>query len=135
MGVSYDGLDSPLVKESEIGIWKAGKRCPDVEVSVDGKQTRLYNIVSYGNFMLLEIGTTKPSAIQMAISLDGVLSRYRITTGGETSAPEANFTSLVGEWATEDEPLYVVVRPDMYIGYTTRDVNEVKQYLEDVFDV
>ncbi|KAK8862794.1 3-hydroxybenzoate 4-monooxygenase [Apiospora arundinis] len=65
MGVAYNGIGSPLVVESEQGIWKAGKRCPDFTLTKARyptcghkfpEQQRLYSMVSYGRFLVLVLG-------------------------------------------------------------------------------
>ncbi|OTA96855.1 hypothetical protein M434DRAFT_27471 [Hypoxylon sp. CO27-5] len=52
MGLSYDG-GSELISESERGIWKAGKRCPDIRlIRIDDDEViRLYSAVSYGRLL------------------------------------------------------------------------------------
>ncbi|KAF6842779.1 FAD monooxygenase [Colletotrichum musicola] len=120
MGVSYDGSGSPLIEESTHGIWKAGRRCPDVYLVPSGQQEpkRLYEVLAgqYGKHVVLKIGgdSTTPA------SADGVARVFRVAphnAEGRTTAADADVVEFSAEWAKEDDEFVVVVRPDMYIGY------------------
>lgn len=119
MGVAYDGSGSALITESEHGIWKAGRRCPDVVLSTPGspvESRRLYSTLVYG-FSLLSCGGPLEEDWSR---LDGEISTYRLLAVGagsdlktETEVSRTFETSEVHP----DERFVVVVRPDTYIGY------------------
>lgn len=136
MGVSYAGVGSELIVESERGIWKAGKRCPDLRLTRAGSEetTRLYSTISYGKYLVFFVGQ---SEIQLSfksvcsyfvllpkISVDGDKSGYSNGFGGQVKV------FLSDDVATEDS-FVVVVRPDMYIGYVGEG-NGWREYLEQV---
>ena len=137
MGVSYDGLGSELISESERGIWKAGKRCPDIYLSQSGSDTmRLYSMLSYGKFVVLAIGGPQGchghfTDVCTHLTLLPDASREKHANGYSKEAPteEKIFSSDV---VTDDQTLVVVVRPDMYIGYVG-DGEGWKEYLASVF--
>ncbi|KAH9905170.1 FAD binding domain-containing protein [Xylariomycetidae sp. FL2044] len=123
MGVSYDGLKSELVVESERGIWKAGKRCPDIYLRRPGaaEPQRLYSMVSYGKYLLLTIGGAKEGC---QCGFKDQCVRLTLLPPAGSSAPvnghtqggdERVFTSDVISEA--DGKYVVVIRPDMYVGY------------------
>lgn len=142
MGVTYGEFGSPLVKASEHGIWKAGNRCPDMVLSKsDGMKTRLYTEVTYGKFIVLQIGANVAATTTLGFSDMAV--PYSIHPQADTTdAPTRGFHSdaenavhtYTADWVSEDDDgVYVVVRPDMYLGYVGRDVEEVKQYLGELY--
>ncbi|KAH7133563.1 FAD binding domain-containing protein [Dactylonectria macrodidyma] len=124
MGVSYDGLASPLIKESQHDIWKAGHRCPDIIIKAasSAASTRLYAEASYGKFLVLLIGKHPESAFDY----DSIADVYHILPSEEqaeqaqevqSQATEGN--RFTADWVKSDDSYAVVVRPDMYIGYVT----------------
>lgn len=118
MGVAYDAIGSPLVTESEQGIWKAGRRCPDV-VLQSAEQTepqRLYSTVRYGKFLVISLGG--PLQNSWSEFQDKVKPYCIVPTGQSLSgAVKSGAPTFECEQVKPDEKLVVVVRPDMYIGY------------------
>ncbi|TLD33282.1 hypothetical protein PspLS_01534 [Pyricularia sp. CBS 133598] len=131
MGVMYDGMKSALVTEGDqMGIWKAGRRCPDVLLSRPGEQeTRLYSHVSYGKHLILGIG-----GIDTGSEFADFSTRFSLFSGAEawqnSSVPETN--SFVGEGINENDRFVVVVRPDMYIGFVGAG-DSWKEYMGQIF--
>lgn len=124
MGVAYDQCESPMVKASEAGIWKAGFRCPDVPLTsvIDNtKETWLYKEVSYGKYLVLSIGMP---------ALEETNENVTNITVQRSSSEAAAFT---GDWVQDDDCALVVVRPDMYIGYVAKDADECRAYLSTLF--
>ena len=123
MGVSYDGLGSELISESERGIWKAGKRCPDIYLSrVGGNTKRLYSMLSYGKFVVLSIGGRQGCHRYFAdvcthLTLLPGVSRQEDANGHSEGAPPVECNIFSSDVVVEDQDFVVVVRPDMYIGY------------------
>lgn len=116
MGVAYDGCGSALITESEHGIWKAGRRCPDILLSKPGNPDgwrRLYSTLAYG-FSIISCG----GAISR-LETSGKASIYRLLPLGETDCSGNGQDSCTFQ-ASEIHPgeqFVVVVRPDTYIGY------------------
>ncbi|KAI1086361.1 FAD binding domain-containing protein [Rostrohypoxylon terebratum] len=139
MGISYDGVGSELIAESERGIWKAGKRCPDIWLAPVGSNEtiRLYSIISYGKYLVIFLGKQD---VQM---LFGSICTYFIlrpsdgaqmeTKGHDKGSNNETSVSVFSSnaVATEDD-FVVVVRPDMYIGYVGEG-DGWKKYLEQVY--
>ncbi|KAG8163836.1 hypothetical protein KVR01_005754 [Diaporthe batatas] len=118
MGVSYDEVGSELIQNSSSGLWIAGKRCPDIEltpVASESKQaTRLYSIVEYGKFLVLSIGGSPEEG--STSSFEDVARVLTLLPEGAAASPstgEAFSSGLIGS----GESFTVVIRPDMYIGY------------------
>lgn len=113
MGVSYDGLGSELITESEQGLWKAGKRCPELFLERPGdKQTlRLYSMFDYGKYLILSIGGSGQHEYHGKLSSPA--THLRLLSPGSASADD---TAFISELVNPDDDLVVVVRPDMYIG-------------------
>lgn len=146
MGVSYDGISSPLVTESAAGIWKAGRRCPDIELFSSSCQTqanpeRLYSLVTYGRYLVLMIGGKENRS-------DVGLGRFKDAASlfyigphrggpGQGNATEKITDSTVeplhfsADFVSNSDSYTVVVRPDMYIGYVGQGDHWV-QYLSDL---
>ncbi len=137
MGVSYDGLKSELISESERGIWKAGKRCPDIYLSQTREDPRrLYSMLSYGKFLVLMIGGKqgcrccfKDICAYLTLLPQKPGRENESCNSGSTVTEEHIFSSEV---VTEDQKFVVVVRPDMYIGYVG-DGDGWKEYLATVY--
>lgn len=129
MGVSYDSVGSELITESERGLWKAGKRCPEIFVARPGdeKTVSLYSKIVYGKFLVLSIGgkgQLQPKAKSNAV-------HFNLLPSGESVASFGSevFTS---EAIKPEEDFVVVVRPDTYIGYVGQG-NGWEEYLAQVF--
>ncbi|KAK6193574.1 hypothetical protein LQW54_012323 [Pestalotiopsis sp. IQ-011] len=121
MGVSYDGTGSALISESEHGIWKAGRRCPDLAlISSQAGAQRLYSLPRYGQFLFIQVGTSdeqrqrrfEDAALYLTIRATGC------DNGSQPAGPGKDGPhDFQSDVAREDEAFIVVVRPDMYIGY------------------
>lgn len=115
MGVSYDGLGSELITESEKGLWKAGKRCPELFLKRSGVEEtiRLYSMLNYGNYLILSIGGSGHHEYKGELS--GPSTQLRLLPPG--SASESSDDSVfVSELVGSDDDFTVIVRPDMYIS-------------------
>ncbi|KAI5861029.1 FAD binding domain-containing protein [Durotheca rogersii] len=144
MGVSYDGLGSELIVESEQGIWKAGKRCPDIRLThiATGEAKRLYSTVTYGKYLILALGRERNLEKRF-----GDLCTYftllpssstRAETSGDDTKQETETEREAGAGVFSSEVVavaddfVVVVRPDMYIGYIGRG-DGWRDYLEQLY--
>ncbi|KAK9419715.1 putative FAD binding domain-containing protein [Seiridium unicorne] len=137
MGVSYDGTGSPLIIASEHDIWSAGRRCPDLDLFTlaSEKPQRLYSIVKYGDFLILQIGSAicrrhlfRDEATYITIlgrSSDGASA----TSIGVEGSEALEFSS---EIINQGEAFVAVVRPDMYIGYVGDEAGADK-YMSGIF--
>ncbi|KAK6079443.1 FAD monooxygenase [Seiridium cupressi] len=137
MGVSYDGTGSPLIIASEHDIWRAGRRCPDLDLFTlaSEKPQRLYSIVKYGDFLILQIGSAicrrhlfRDEATYITIlgrSSDGASA----TSIGVEGSEALEFSS---EIINQGEAFVAVVRPDMYIGYVGDEAGADK-YMSGIF--
>lgn len=134
MGVSYDEVGSELIHVSSRGLWIAGKRCPDLELTpvagTSQEATRLYSIVDYGKYLVLSIGgqleegsTSKFGDITRALTL---------LPASSDGAPQPTGEAFRSELIGADESFTVVIRPDMYIGYVGTG-NGWTDYLATVF--
>lgn len=145
MGVTYSESASPLVKASELGPWKAGNRCPDMIVAhADGGETRLYTEASYGKYIVLQVGKGEDASADFGFRHVAEIYRVapstaaRADSGSATaSAATASATGrdrrYIADWVAGDQAYFVVVRPDMYIGFVGRDKLEAQQYLADLY--
>lgn len=137
MGVSYDGIESALISESECGIWKAGKRCPDLELFQPASELpqRLYSKVPYGKFLILQIGDIP---CRRHLSKD-VVTYFTIrspsddtpSSATETEADKSEFDGFRSENVKQGESFLAVIRPDMYVGYVGDEAGADK-YLSDI---
>jgi hypothetical protein len=133
MGVSYDEVGSELIHVSSRGLWIAGKRCPDLELtpvaSASQEATRLYSIVEYGKYLVLSIGGSLEEGSTSSFGdIARVMALLPASAAGSPSTGEAFRSVLIGP----DESFTVVIRPDMYIGYVG-DGNGWRDYLATVF--
>lgn len=122
MGVAFDGINSPLIIESEHGIWQAGRRCPDIvlRATEHTNETRLYSTVKYGQFSVLSVGAALnegwpnlPISLARYTIFSADRSEYRVSCGtisGKGLTFESPDVAL-------DERCVAVVRPDMYVGF------------------
>ncbi|KAK8133584.1 FAD binding domain containing protein [Apiospora sp. TS-2023a] len=138
MGVAYDGMRSHLVVESERGIWKAGRRCPDLAMQFCGPQPpgleldtcRLYGLARklyYGLFLLLVIGHQSHAAPDLQREFGWIANTVTLVWSGAVPSltvpskpsgfPYAGDWSFVTDVVNPDDSFMVVVRPDLYIGY------------------
>ncbi|KAH6609979.1 FAD monooxygenase [Trichoderma cornu-damae] len=136
MGVAYDAMGSPIVENSEHGVWKAGKRCPDVVLSKpegDG-EIWLYSQVTYGKYLVLAIGNHPEQAhahADVAVLFNILPSSATLESVLATTSKVGTFTA---DWADPEESFAVVVRPDMYVGYVGADIESCQQYLDRLFN-
>ncbi|KAH8883578.1 FAD binding domain-containing protein [Thozetella sp. PMI_491] len=140
MGVSYDGTGSRLIVESERGIWKAGKRCPDVLLTPRGARDarRLYSMVPYGRHLVLRIGSEQGCRC----CFKDVATHYTLARPDAAALVAANNHAAAqpgpSPWVFEsdmvgpEDSFVVVVRPDMYIGFVGEG-DAWKDYLGLVF--
>ena len=134
MGISYEAFSSPLIDTSESGIWKAGHRCPDVPLVSPAGQTKwLYEIVSYGKFLLLSVGagggiTSKSDNLTVFDIQPASNSKVNGNSNGGQQQSDAAQT-FSAKWLEDDPRCFVVVRPDMYIGYVDETLSGVEAYL------
>ncbi|KAI1409841.1 FAD binding domain-containing protein [Hypoxylon sp. FL1857] len=137
MGVSYDGIGSELITESERGIWKAGRRCPDIWLTQAEKHEafRLYSEIAYGKYLVLFLGRQDIRIVHRNICTYFFL---RPKDGGEnesnghSNGSEDQVHVFSSEVVTAGDNFVVVVRPDMYIGYVGEG-DGWKGYLEQLY--
>ncbi|KAI1472619.1 FAD binding domain-containing protein [Daldinia caldariorum] len=137
MGVSYDGIGSELIEDSEQSIWKAGKRCPDIQLVRDGtnEMIRLYSIALYGNYLVLFVGGS-----EVVQSFRDICTYLILRTGTSEQTPTDGYNNgsqdevriFSSDAVTIDDNFTVVVRPDMYIGYVGKG-DGWKQYLGQLY--
>ncbi|KAK8009350.1 hypothetical protein PG991_011901 [Apiospora marii] len=156
MGVAYDGMGSPLVIESERGIWKSGRRCPDLEVQFASPHFpgltrdtyRLYEAArsfGYGRFLLLVIGHHSHAALTLDWQFRSVANAVTLVWPGAipsltdpNTPPRGGGFHHPGEWSFvtdavgPDDSFVVVVRPDLYIGYVG-DIEGLLSYMAKIF--
>ena len=115
MGVAYDKTGSALIEESEYGIWKAGKRCPDIEISSGGSADgiRLYSTIVYGQFSIMSIGNPLK---QTWPELPVTLARYTVLPPGQGGDSSIGLTFTSTD-VRPGERYVAVARPDTYLGY------------------
>lgn len=145
MGVCYKGINSPLVTTSHHGIWKAGSRCPDVELvtAPGGKNTTLYSEVAYGKYIIISVG--KHQAISSLFSRLAAMF-IQVHPPSQPSAEISNLSPIqgllehcshagkqtkqfTGTWVSDDDSFLVLVRPDMYIAFAGSDVANCERSL------
>ncbi|KAK6848811.1 hypothetical protein PG995_012644 [Apiospora arundinis] len=128
MGVSYHEIASCLIVESERGIWKAGRRCPDLVLAsprfADEGQRWLYSLARYGRFLVLAIGAS-PNDLQSlqrfrhAADIFVLTARDGCDSAVDTSGTEDSCKgalTFASDLVVSGDPFTVLVRPDMYIG-------------------
>ncbi|KAI1455481.1 FAD binding domain-containing protein [Annulohypoxylon moriforme] len=137
MGVSYDGVGSELIVESERGIWKAGKRCPDIWLTPIGSNsaTRLYSVISYGKYLVFFLGESDVQALFGNICTHFILRPSDAAQPG-TNGYNKGSNNQAGVFSSDvvapEDNFVVVVRPDMYIGYVGEG-DGWKGYLEQFY--
>ena len=151
--MAYDGMGSPLVVESEQGIWKGGRRCPDLELQLCGPHVpgptrdscRLYEVVrtfGYGRFILLVIGHHSHAAPFLDRHFQAVANAVTLVWPGAIPSLMVSHAPggflYPGEWSYvtdvvgPDDSFMVVVRPDLYIGYVG-DMSGLLRYMSTIF--
>ncbi|KAI1483497.1 FAD binding domain-containing protein [Daldinia eschscholtzii] len=137
MGVSYDGIGSELIQESEQSIWKAGKRCPDIQLVCDGTDNviRLYSIASYGKYLVLFVGGSEVVQAFEDICTYIILrpsSSVQTPVIGHNNGFQDEARIFSSDAVAINDDFTVVVRPDMYIGYVGKG-DGWKQYLGQLY--
>ncbi|KAI2464393.1 FAD binding domain-containing protein [Annulohypoxylon bovei var. microspora] len=137
MGVSYDGVGSELIAESERGIWKAGKRCPDIWLTPIGSNeaTRLYSILSYGKYLIFSLGEQDVQTLFGDICTYFILrpsDEAQTGTNGHSNGSKDQLSVFSSDVVTVEDNFVIVVRPDMYIGYVGEG-DGWKGYLEQIY--
>lgn len=138
MGVQYSGLSSPLVQESEHGVWKAGHRAPDLWLSDrKGDAVRLYQTLIYGRYLLVIVGAAKRA---VDIQQPDFLTLLRLTSLQAKSIGVERSEEVVEEevhpdafgcsWVKRAEEYAVLVRPDCYVQFVGT-LDEVVGYTEE----
>lgn len=132
MGVAYDGMPSALLTESEKGIWKAGRRCPDLYLCVprSNEAKRLYASVSYGRFLVFSVGAPQDASLRR---FKDVTTLFRLFHNSQVPAEQDGEGATYGsDVAIPGEKFVVVVRPDMYIGCVGTEA-DAESYLSTIF--
>ena len=135
MGVTYRDSDSSFIEKSTHGMWTAGDRCPDVILrKSDGTETRLYTEIGYGKYLALFVGMEPPAdfGFQNLVTLFNIQPTVTQPTSHEDGATDGKKT-YTADWAREDDPVVVLVRPDMHIAHVGRDVAGAHQYLSAIY--
>ncbi|KAF4432195.1 phenol 2-monooxygenase [Fusarium acutatum] len=134
MGVNYCEFATPLIRGTDLGIWKPGYRCPDVEITESsGKTSRLYENVSYGDFIVLAIGR-RLSAISVSAPVYSILPDGSTNGHVECHQNRDGDKDFTADWVKNEDPAIVIVRPDMYVGYVgTFEDGAWKGYLDSYF--
>lgn len=139
MGVAYNGLSSPLVRESTRGIFEAGKRCPDLWLQDFRSKisSRLYQKLRYGRYVLLLVGITISIELENRPEFLSVLRLRPLQPLGvgterveDITDEQLDLTNTFGcSWVKLQENYAVLVRPDCYIEYAA-DMELVMQHIE-----
>ncbi|KAI1396940.1 FAD binding domain-containing protein [Hypoxylon fuscum] len=138
MGVSYNGVGSKLITESEQGIWKAGQRCPDIWLTNarTNETMRIYSMVQYGRYLVLSIGTqwdTEAWFKDICSYLTLVpTSSSKVGTDSRSHGFSDENNTFSSDLVDIEDDFVVVVRPDMYIGYVGEGVGW-RTYLEQLY--
>lgn len=149
MGVQFAGLESPLVRESERGVWTAGHRAPDLWLSEckTGDAVRLYQRLVYGRYVLVLVGAARRNVVVHRPEFLTLLRLERLKAkrigvenldegvgngvggAGEDRVEEEVHDDAYGcSWAKEGEEYAVLVRPDCYVQFVG-GVDEVVEYV------
>jgi hypothetical protein len=107
-----------------------------------GNETRLYTETTYGKYLLLHIGETQVRDF----GFEDRVTTYNIqpATGSNSDAnlqhgeegfdaPADATRNYTADWVTKDDSFVVVVRPDMYIGCVSQNMDEAKAYLANLY--
>lgn len=140
MGVQYLGILSPLVRESEYGVWKAGHRAPDLWLDEPrtGEAVRLYQKFTYGQYVLILIGAAEthievqiPELVNI-IRLTGLKARgVGVERRSEDVIEEEVHEDALGcSWVKKGEQYAVIMRPDCYVEFVGK-VDEVLKYIDE----
>jgi phenol 2-monooxygenase (NADPH) len=130
MGITYSGINSPVVRESAYGIWKAGYPCSDIRLTelTRCESKSLYSIVGYGKFLILAVGCHEG---QFGAFPEPTTVLRILPTGGKTHH-HGGYPTYLWDSSQNDESYIVLVRPDMYVGYVGT-AEETVQYLDKIF--
>ncbi|KAI1049064.1 hypothetical protein LB506_004690 [Fusarium annulatum] len=134
MGVNYSEFATPLIQGTELGIWKPGYRCPDVVMTgSSGKTSRLYENVSYGDFIVLAIGR-RLAAISASAPVYTILPNGSTNGVVECHQNRDGNKDFTADWCKNEDSAIVIVRPDMYVGYVGTFEDEAwEEYLDSYF--
>jgi phenol 2-monooxygenase len=127
MGVQYSNLDSPLVRESEKGVWKAGHRAPDLWLHDKKTQDsiRLYQKMTYGRYMFILVQSTKKIKVTRLefMTMVRLESLRSMGVGMEREAEKDEEKTTLDKEAfgcalvKKGEEYAVLVRPDCYVEF------------------
>lgn len=144
MGVKYCDLQSPLVVESQKGIFKAGERCPDLWLQEPSTKdaSRLYQKLIYGRYVLLLIdgdaatsrNEVKESAFLQLLPLKPLEAlRVGVATIDNPTREDSGEQGYFGcPWVKKSDAYAVLVRPDCYIEYVD-ERDKVVEHLKERF--
>lgn len=140
MGVTYSGLNSACVRESEKSVFKAGERCPDLWLQDDaGEDIRLYQKFRYGRYVFLAIGETAHAEStgfdQDLVSIIKVRPLKGMNVGVDNKGRDIDVGSYGKDafgcsYAKMGESFLVLVRPDCYVEYVG-ETEEVLRYFKE----
>lgn len=133
MGISYEGLHSPAVQNSQHGLFTAGQPCPDLYL-IDNQDItrRLYSLVDYGKYLVLAIGTHDA----LKIKHEDSIAYFNVQAESLSHGPPADGDEKVyraGFVGIKDNYV-VIIRPDMYVGCVSLD-DSWKEYLDNVLGI
>jgi 2-polyprenyl-6-methoxyphenol hydroxylase-like FAD-dependent oxidoreductase len=113
--LSCDDRDAP-------GVLRAGDRAPDAPVTVDGRATRLFDLLQGPHWTLLAFG------VAFAGSFAG-LAAYTVVRAGEDGAQAVvDVEGHVRAGYDVADGMLVLVRPDGYVGLVTGSAERVGEY-------
>ncbi|KPM39365.1 hypothetical protein AK830_g7196 [Neonectria ditissima] len=134
MGISYDKMHSPAIRESQRGLFTAGHPCPELYLIQSGQRSprRLYSLVEYGKYLVLVVGTLD----MIQPDLENSVSWFSIypESAKARMLADGSGESYWADFVKENDNYVVVVRPDMYVGHVSVD-NSWMEYLQTVLDV
>ncbi|EJD47422.1 putative monooxygenase [Auricularia subglabra TFB-10046 SS5] len=138
MGVTYPEGATALVAGAVHGIFVPGHRMPDVFLhespeDVDGR--RLYSVLQgkYGKFVVLAFGDNASIDSHEGTKWTAFVETWDVSGNPGSGSPK-NFSRISN--VPDRSPIdagsaaFVVIRPDMYVGYVGEDVGG---YLDKVF--
>ncbi|KAI6755956.1 hypothetical protein HG530_011692 [Fusarium avenaceum] len=116
MGISYENLLSPAIRDSNYGLFTAGRPCPDLYLTLDGQlnTSRLYSMVEYGKYLVLAIGDQPLPKVKLSKSVVW-LSIQAQTNVGKPTANLGNKTYCTN-FVSQNDKYTVIVRPDMLLA-------------------
>ena len=134
MGITYENLESPVIHDSEYGLWKAGRPCPDFQIKIPGSPDDgkwFYQAVEYGKFRVLVSGEHSGDfgKFNDLVVWHKLVNREK---GQQTVLNGESSSTYLTDIVKADDEFAVVVRPDMYIAYAGT-VAGATAYLEEIF--